>query len=262
MIHNPPTQPAPGSSETITTTFCSLPSLPLHNPSSHIGPLTIPHTVSLLATLLRSHNPTPTQDENPNPKVHVIGFSLGAHIASALASTHPGLVTNVFMTGFNIFGVSRWRPILPGVLFTLTLLEGTITCPRETGEKIKDWMLGRKNVCDHVRVCGAAIDILFSDRELGTIDGERVRVAIVAATREGWIPKDKVESARRLFESVDYGEGHCHENGDWEGRKGKARAVPRKGLTHAWPVDEPELMGRTIRAWVERGEILEWFEDL
>ncbi|PLB46290.1 alpha/beta-hydrolase [Aspergillus steynii IBT 23096] len=220
-----------------------VPSLPLHSTSSHIGPLTIPYTTALLASLVTQHA--------KNGQAHVIGLSLGAHIASALASSHPELVSSLFVSGFNIFPRKVFTPILPAALFVLHGLEALVMAPREEVGTWKRWVTGAESPGVRYRSCEGVIGMLFSDRELGRID-ERIKVLVVAATLERWVPKDRVDDARRLF--------HAAVGGSASGSG--SRVVQHTGLGHPWPVDEPELMGKVVRAWVEKGEVVEGFEDL
>jgi pimeloyl-ACP methyl ester carboxylesterase len=72
-----------------------LPDLPAHGEAKHLQPFSKSKAASLLADLIRARG--------KEGKAHVVGSSLGAYVAVELASKHPDLVNEAFVSGFKIF---------------------------------------------------------------------------------------------------------------------------------------------------------------
>jgi pimeloyl-ACP methyl ester carboxylesterase len=87
-----------------------LPDLPGHGQSQDITPFSPELSSKLIAQLIRTHA--------INGKAHVIGHSLGAHVAINLASTYPEVVDAVFVSGFEIYPPTPFTRLLPYAMWT------------------------------------------------------------------------------------------------------------------------------------------------
>ncbi|KAF5226918.1 hypothetical protein FAUST_12104, partial [Fusarium austroamericanum] len=82
-----------------------IPDMPSHGNSVDIRPFEVDDTVRRLAALIKA--------EARGGRAHVVGISIGGHIAAALASQHPSYVLSLIVSGFNIFTPNLFTPVLP-----------------------------------------------------------------------------------------------------------------------------------------------------
>ncbi|PLB40295.1 alpha/beta fold hydrolase [Aspergillus candidus] len=218
-----------------------VPDLPSHGTSLHLKPLSVYSTAYLLSQLIRDHAHGGT--------AHVVGASLGAHIAAQLAAHYPARVSSLLVTGFNIFAPIVLTPLLPPLVYFFLHTAELLSHPTEGMARLQR---GEGSL----DLCRDAVEMVVSARELEVIDGDHVSTLIVvAAAKEGLILPawDRQNDARRLLESV-------RRTGN--GPAPASRAVLHRGVRHSWQIDEPELFARTVRAWVAGLELPAGFEDL
>lgn len=95
-----------------------VPDLPGHGELRDTAHFSVQTSSTLLARLIceKAHNGI----------AHVIGLSLGAHIAIDLASHYPNLVNQVLVSGFEVFPSTSLSPYVPYVLWTMQRVESFI----------------------------------------------------------------------------------------------------------------------------------------
>lgn len=210
-----------------------IPDLPGHGASSHV-PFSVELSAKLILDLISAlaHN----------GRAHVIGFSLGAHVAACVAElAAPGQVSSLFATGYNSFAPPKFViPILTAFVYALSHFLIGLTDPRAQWDA---WVSG---TCSFA-LAGAVVRSLCDGRELGKIP---VRSLIIAATGGVLLPKDKVGSARELFGVVV------------DGLYGGSRVVQNRGVNHPWHVSSSKLFSETALAWIEERELSISFEDI
>ena len=223
-----------------------IPSLPSHGSNASIRPFSTPSSARLLAKLIHDHA--------KNGRAHVVGLSLGAHIAIHLASRHPDVVADtVFASGINRFSPSAWTPVLPYVVYGgQNLLE---LAPRSlraylidedaSVPKLDD---GTTTTCG-MELCREIVASATSDQDREILPAP-ARTLIVAPQKRGLLPtNDSVQDAKEVLEVM---------------RKGNARsrAVIVKTMRHAWDVQDPLFFAQTLMAWIEDRPLPEQFRDL
>ncbi|CAG8294953.1 unnamed protein product [Penicillium salamii] len=210
-----------------------IPDLPGHGASSHV-PFSVEQSAKLILDLISSlaHN----------GRAHIVGFSLGAHVAACAAEiAAPGQVSSLVATGYNSFATPKMLvPILVPVVYVLSHFVIGLTDPRAQWNA---WVTG---TCSFA-LAGAVVRTLCDGREVGEIS---TRSLIIAATGGVLLPKDKVDSARELFEVVA------------GGANGGSRVVQNRGVNHPWHVSDPKLFSETLLAWIEGRELPSAFEDV
>lgn len=213
-----------------------IPNLPSHGPSTcssrSITPLTLQSTSELLAELIHR--------VAKSGRAHVVGLSLGAHIALHLAATHPDVVLTVFATGYNRFSPSIWGPVLPYIVWGERRVEALIPT-----SVIKYLMNGidldveenesdpGPNICT-LQLCRDVLAILVSKAALPAVPA---RALIVAATRKGLVPTDSVDDARLALQQA--GSGNA-----------SSRAVQMPDMMHPWDMQAPQLFADCVRKWI------------
>jgi pimeloyl-ACP methyl ester carboxylesterase len=102
-----------------------IPSLHSSGPDTSLGvrPFTLERVATLLAHLVHT--------QSPDGRAHIVGVSLGAHVAVALASLFPDVLQDgsMFVSGYNRFETpAMLRPIVP--YFFYALMKGPILLPK------------------------------------------------------------------------------------------------------------------------------------
>ncbi|CAL5869823.1 uncharacterized protein PFLUO_LOCUS4053 [Penicillium psychrofluorescens] len=163
-----------------------VPDLPSHGESVAIQPFNVELAAELLLPLIKTHA--------YNGKAHIVGMSLGAHVAASLAALGgPEHISSVFALGFNTFLPRRVvAAFFPPFIYTLQRTVGLVTA------LVTEWTRLRKGE-GTLALCEDAVRTLSDGR---TLKGIHVRSLVIAATRETWLPKDKIESAQQLFRAV------------------------------------------------------------
>ncbi|KAJ5604485.1 hypothetical protein N7510_009639 [Penicillium lagena] len=211
-----------------------VPDLPSHGDSVTIQPFNVELAAELLLPLIITHA--------HNGKAHIVGMSLGAHVAASLAALGgPEHISSVLGSGFNTF--LPWRVVaafFPPFIYTLQRTLGMVSSP------VTEWKRLRKGE-GTLALCEEVVGTLSDGRTLKDI---HVRSLVVAATRETWLPKDKIESARQLFRAVVGG----RENG--------SRVVQCRRIWHGWCIHEPQWFADAVDDWITGRELAEMFEEI
>jgi pimeloyl-ACP methyl ester carboxylesterase len=194
---------------------------------------TLPHLADALAALLAAGSPTGT--------AHVVGHSLGAHVAVALATAHPARVRTLLVSGFELYPGAAAGALAPGFLWAGPRVERLVPAA------LRRWALDGKD--DGGPVAGPVSMALCRAMAAVMTRAEwprpwPARTLVVAAGRGSWaLPTaDRPADARRLAEI---------------GREANARtrAVVYPGMRHAWTVMDPEECAALIVKWIEDEEL-------
>jgi pimeloyl-ACP methyl ester carboxylesterase len=94
----------------LTSYHLLLPDLPGHGQSRNITPFSVEPSSRLLAALIRKHG--------INGRAHIVGHSLGAHVAINLASSYSELVDALFISGFEIYPQAALSQFMPYAMWT------------------------------------------------------------------------------------------------------------------------------------------------
>lgn len=218
-----------------------LPDLPHHGGSSAIKPFTINSSVRLLADLIIRHA--------IGGQAHIIGLSLGAHVAVNLASQHPDLAHTVFVSGYETFS-----DVAPETLARGLWLQARIgsAIPRSwikwamDGADFPDIAMPSMQLCREI-----AAPHTSSEGENAEIKPWSARTLIVAAGKKDWLPTaDRPEDARRLRDLL------------LDAQSGQTRAVTHPELRHPWSRQRPELFAKVVDTWIKKGRVVEGFIGL
>ncbi|KAJ5201899.1 uncharacterized protein N7498_006562 [Penicillium cinerascens] len=212
-----------------------IPDLPAHGQSVAIQPFKVAYAAQLILELVTKYA--------QNGRAHIVGLSLGAHIAAYMAEYgSPDQVLSVIASGYNYFQPPQLTvPLFAPPLFFLHHLTMAVTNPRAEIAALQKGETSYGLIEEVTRT-------IVQPREIGDI---HVRLlAVASASKDTWLARDRLGSSKTLFEAVIGG----HENG--------SRAVMHRGIRHNWHAEEPALFGALVLAWV-RGEPLDSnFEDI
>lgn len=211
-----------------------LPDLPAHGKSLSIQPFTIEYATTLLLNLIEAHA--------KNGRAHIIGLSLGAHIAGNIAAcAQPGQILSIIASGYNTIPLSRCitRVVTP-VSYALHIIISFFYHPRKVLAQLRN---GEYSYALFVEVARA----IFRPR---TLKKMRVRALVVcAASQKVRLARDSVKCAGEFFEKIVAGE------------KNGSRLVINYGIQHAWHIDEPRLFAEMVLAWVAEDKLPSSFVD-
>ena len=219
-----------------------VPDLPGHGKSQSLKPFSIAHSATLINHLIQTHA--------LNAKAHIVGASLGAHIAIRLAAQYPASALTVVVSGFQVSPVAAgWlEPYLPYAFWAMPRVENLAPRP------VVRWLLDGTDItrADTGPITMDLCRAIVAPRP----EAEKwprpwpARTLVIAAGKAGVLPTaDHAGDAVRLA-----GIGR-------EGNDGTV-AVTHRLMRHAWMRQDPELFARTVRAWVEGEGVLEGFERL
>jgi pimeloyl-ACP methyl ester carboxylesterase len=220
-----------------------IPSLPSHGLNLNVRPFSVELSARLLADLIRQ--------KAKNSQAHIVGLSMGAHVAIYLASHYPDLALTVFASGFNRFPPSIWGPVLPYIVYTLHHL--TNLAPERLTSYLMDGMFeppGLKrdsNAACTISLCREVVRTIVSDAE---IRSAAARTLMIAATKRGLLPtNDRIEDARMVANIMKEGNS-------------ESRAVEVRKMRHPWNLQDPELFARSVIAWIEETRLPEEMTEL
>lgn len=220
-----------------------LPDLPSHASSRHLTPFSIPASTAFLAELIRA--------KAHHGKAHIVGLSLGAHIAVHLASNHSNLVLKVLVSGFEVFPLrSLLTPLIPYLLWFMTRLQSCV--PRALIKYLMDGASIQRSDLDTVtlKLCREVVAPMFGGGKSWPTPWT-ADTLVVAAGKRGVLPTaDHPGDARRLAEI-----------GRTSGRA-ETMAVTHRAIRHPWNRQMPALFAECVRRWVEEGEVATGFERL
>ncbi|KAI3574081.1 Alpha/Beta hydrolase protein [Fusarium oxysporum f. sp. albedinis] len=206
-----------------------VPDLPSHGDAVDIHPFEVDDAARRLAELIKT--------EASGGVAHVVGISIGGHVAAALASEHPHCVRSLIISGFNIFTPNLFTPLLPLLVYVVQRGSGL------TQQPFAEW----DRFCrghGSLSLTRDVLGILISSRELHTITA---RTLVVSATRQGF-SADNVDHSRQLFETIMAGNG--------------SQLVQHRGMRHPWNVDEPEAFADMVRCWITGQALPDGFESI
>lgn len=219
-----------------------IPDLPGHGRAHEDTTFSVPRAAHMLQETIkqRAHNHV----------AHIVGLSLGAHVAIHLASCYPEVVGNssVLVSGFEVFPATILKPYIPYAAWVMMRIEYAV--PRV----IIRWLLdGADMRRPNLSYC--TLDLC---KQVFNPMTERnkwpepwpARSLIVAAGKRGIVPSnDHPHDAQRLAEIGQ------QLNGD-------TRAVTHYDMRHAWNRQAPRLFADTVEAWLEGKELPDGFVSL
>ena len=244
-----------------------IPALPSHSPIFTVGyepkvlsdpthlhpPFSLPAISALLATLIRTHA--------HNSRAHIVGLSLGGHLAIYLAAHHPDVCTGtVFASGITLF--SQWTPLQMRIVPYIFYLQSAIPARILPQGLYKKWInisldpaepsyadeVGKAaSQCASMKLCGEIFETLAKDQDVLPVKARTLIVAGTKSTKTKF--PDPVEDARFVVERMR------------EGNK-ESKGMQVRGGSHPWDIQLPELFAGAVRAWVEGREMPDGIEDL
>lgn len=213
-----------------------VPDLPAHGQSITISPFTVEYASELLLSLISKHA--------HNGAAHVVGMSLGAHIAAYMgARAAQGQILSLAACGYNAFRPPKL--LVPLLVPSVYALHHSVQLATQFQKEIKQWNAGESSYA----LVAEVIRTIFNPRELEAIP---VRTLVVVAMKPPYLMTDSVDSGKRLFGVVVGGRG------DGSG----SRVAQHRGVHHAWHLEEPVLFAQTVVQWVRNGQLREEFEEI
>lgn len=211
-----------------------IPDLPAHGQSITIAPFTVEYASSLLLDLITKHA--------HNGAAHVVGMSLGAHIAAYMgARAGPAQILSLAACGYNAFRPPKL--LVPLLVPSVYALHHSVQLVTKFRSEVQQWNAGESSYA----LVAEVIRTIFDPRPLRAIP---VRTLVVVAAKPPYLTMDSAESARRLF-GVVVG-----------GREGGSRVAQHRGVRHPWHVEEPVLFAEMVVQWVRREQLGEEFEEI
>lgn len=215
-----------------------MPDLPGHGGSREIRSFSKGLAAELLANLIC--------ERTLDGRAHVVGFSLGAHVAIELAGKYPNCVNSVFVSGYEVYRVSPQK-LMAGMQLDRRL---SSLLPRSLAR----WLLGGTELATSPIVPSQSLRMAVAEtlciKDTDWPAPWQAKTLIVAAGKGGILPTaDHPHDALRLR-----GIGR-------EGNEG-TRAVTHPKMRHPWNRQAPELCARAVRKWFEEGIVLDGFAEL
>lgn len=210
-----------------------IPDLPAHGQSTQVR-FTVEGAGQHLLTLITNHG--------HNGAAHVVGMSLGAHIAAYMAArAQPGQIQSLIASGYSTF---RPPQLLVSILAPpVYALHHGIQLLTKPAVEIREWSRGEGSYALIAEVART----LMQPRALGEI---RVRTLVVAAAKPPKVIADREQSAEEFFGAVVGG-----------GSNG-SRVVQHRGVRHPWHVDEAGQFAGMVLRWVQGQDLGEAFEEI
>ncbi|KAK5173740.1 uncharacterized protein LTR77_002421 [Saxophila tyrrhenica] len=173
-------------------------------------------------------------DEGTNGRAHVVGHSLGAHVAVELASKYPEVVDKVFTLAYGLYIQDSVASIAPKAL--IRWLTDDTDLPAST-------------TAPSLASCKAVASVMCPGED-GWPQPWPATTLIIAAGKSGLLPTaDHPHDARRLRDI---------------GRKANEATVAytHPEMRHPWNLQAPELYAQTVTQWVEEGTVPDGFKIL
>lgn len=216
-----------------------IPDLPNHGQSSHL-PFSLESASESIATLIRI--------KAHNARAHIIGHSLGAHVAIHLAQTNHDLVDMVFVSGLEMYPRTSLMPAVPYAAWATQRIENAL--PRSVIRWAMDGTdipRSDPNICT-LDLCKRIVECMCNETWPSSWSAKTL---IVAAGKGGWVlpTSDHPHDAIRLM-------GIAREGNP------ESIACVHYGMRHPWNRQDPKLFADTARAWFERGEVGDEFVRL
>ncbi|KAM0711867.1 hypothetical protein Q7P35_001237 [Cladosporium inversicolor] len=211
-----------------------VPDLPGHGsarePDAHasISTFSLDAAASTLSLLIRK--------KAKDGRAHIVAFSIGAHVAMYFVPRQPELVLDVFITGYNVFPSVNARFLASLFWFqhwcqaALSRLASSRTTTASSNLQPDTSLAAWRCIAD--TLCNDKMPPPWPARTL-----------IVAVGRPGF-PQfgDSPVVARRLC-SIGR-QAHL-----------QTTAYGSVDLTHAWPIQNPELFATAVQEWLQRGTV-------
>lgn len=176
-------------------------------------------------------------------RAHIVAFSIGAHVAVHLIPRQPGLILDVFLSGYNLFP-SVNAPLLASLFWFQHWCQTILS--RIASSRIATTSSIRSPDTSYA-AWRSITDTLCNDKWPSPWPA---RTMIVAVGRPGF-PQfgDSPAVAQRLC-SI--------------GRQGNPQttAYGSAELTHAWPILNPELFAIAICEWLQQGTVPDFLERI
>lgn len=227
-----------------------IPCLPSHGPASSVSLSLSPFTLSTAS----EHLDKLVASVAKNGRAHIVGVSLGAHVAINFAGAHPERCLSIFASGYNRFAPSFWTPILPPVIWAVQSLTHLLPKPvirRLVGDDTDNDTEELGGV--DMALLRQVVSVIVSNDEIRPIgDGGR-RLLMVAATNRGLVPSNDRPDHAIMVRDVMRRAG---------ADKKSVQAVQMKEMRHPWQVQAPNLFAKSVTAWIEKGELTEGMEEL
>lgn len=216
-----------------------IPDMPGHGESRFVKPFSVNKAASLIARLITKCA--------IGGQAHVVGFSLGAHVAIEVASLYPERVKDVFVSGYELFNHSSFSQCIPYVLWIMLRCENMV--PRSVIKWLMDGAdLERADtsICT-LSLCRAIVDAMT---EAKWPSPWKSRTLIVAAGKGGLIPSnDHPGDAIKLMRIAN-------------SLTSSTVAATHPLMRHPWNRQDPWLFAQTIQAWFEKRELPDGFQYL
>ena len=199
--------------------------LPGHGKGNHVEWISFADTADQVAALIRAHA--------TNGRAHVVGLSLGGHVALVLLERHADVVNRAIISGVTAGPMpNRWL-LKPQLWLTTTLFQQQWYVNRLSKALAPDAQSALK---ENLRAMSmdAYRHIYEEASEFYVLPGLRIShtpTLITAGGRESKIIIEAVEAISKLMPN------------------GQGRLAP--GVGHGWNLEAPDLFSAMIRAWVE-----------
>lgn len=209
-----------------TTHHLLIPDLPGHGQSQNTTPFSVEISSRLLARLISKHA--------IGGRAHVVGHSLGSHVAINLASSYPEVVRAVFVSGFEIYPRTIISRFMPYGMWIESRIQKQI--PRRLMKWLMDGTdLPRGGTCT-LDLCRQVAIPMTSKTWPSSWSA---RTLIIAAGKGGIIPsQDHPQDSVRLM-------------GIGRERNLETFAVIHPDMRHPWNRQDPALFAETARTWFE-----------
>lgn len=217
-----------------------LPDLPGHGKSADIVPFSKELSARLTADIIC--------ERAGGGKAHVVGMSLGAHVAIELASKYPEVVKDVFVSGYEVFASSP--QVMAYGLWTDNRLGSYAPRP------LLRWLMDDADIKPSANppswsLCRSVADALCIKDEQWPSPWP-ARTLIIAAGKSGILPTaDHPHDAKRLRDIALEVQG-----------SGDTKAVTHPDLRHPWDRQRPELFAEAVEMWCETGNVVDGFVEL
>ena len=217
-----------------------LPDLPGHGSSADIVPFSKELSARLIADVIR--------ERAIGGKAHIVGMSLGAHVAIELASKYPELVEAVFVSGYEVFPSS---PLVMAYGLWADNRLGSYA-PRP----LLRWLMDDADIRPSSTppswsLCRSVADTLCIKDDQWPAPWP-ARTLVVAAGKSGILPTaDHPHDARRLRNLALEVQ-----------REGDTIAVTHPELRHPWDRQRPELFAEALEMWFVNDNVVDGFVGL
>jgi pimeloyl-ACP methyl ester carboxylesterase len=198
--------------------------LPGHGKSNHVEWVSFADTADQAAALIQAHA--------TNGRAHVVGLSLGGHIALALLERHPDVLDRVIVSGVTAKPMpNRWL-LKPQLWLTTSLFQqrwyvnrlAKTLAPNAQSDLIENLQAMSLDAYRRIYEEAAVYHVPPSLRTSNT------PTLIAAGGRESRIILEAVDVISKLMPN------------------GQGRLAP--GLGHGWNLEAPDLFSTMIRAWI------------